>query len=99
MRLMGISTPFQNPILHTPLVSFASRLIFFFCLHNKSHHHNGDLGPLNTFRSAFLYHHDKNGLGILQIFWIRRTWGSMVRDLNGKTIAESSEVGFDRICW
>jgi hypothetical protein len=27
---------------------------------NKSHHHNGDFGRLNTFRSAFLYHHDKN---------------------------------------
>jgi hypothetical protein len=29
---------------------------------DKSHHHNGDFGRLNTFRSAFLYHHDKNGL-------------------------------------
>jgi hypothetical protein len=25
-------------------------------LSNKNHNHNGDLGPLNTFRSAFLDH-------------------------------------------
>jgi hypothetical protein len=67
------------------------------CGSDKYRHHNGDVGPLNTFRSPFLDHRRNNGLWARQIFWIRRIWGSTVRDLNGKTIAESSEVGFDRI--
>jgi hypothetical protein len=31
-------------------------------IRDKSHHHNGDFGRLNTFRSAFLDHRGNNGL-------------------------------------